>query len=157
MTDEQAAEETVRQFYQALIDKDYKKVGLIWCGELEEYAKEEWGRVNVTAIVSIGPAIPQPEWDKHGFRVPCELEIINSYGRKTIWKPGPYVRPGDDEMHPDRWNITGGIGMPMENILFVLGTLIGLVIFLGVLAFLVWHIWRKRKQKRKEGIRPDAF
>jgi hypothetical protein len=157
MTDEQAAAETVRQFFQALIDKDYKKAGLIDCGTLEEYAKEEYGGVNVTAIVSIGPAIPQPDWDEHGFRVPCELEIITSYGQKTTWKPGPYVRPGDDEMHPDRWNITGGIGSPMWNIPFVLGTPIGLVIFFGVLAFLVWYIWQKRKRKRKEGRQPDAF
>jgi hypothetical protein len=109
MTDEQAAAETVRQFFQALIDKDYKKVGLIWCGELEEYAKEEFGAVNVARIASIGPPVPQPDWDKHGFKVPCELEIIHLDGQKTVWKSSPYVRPGDDEMHPDRWNITGGV------------------------------------------------
>ncbi len=109
MTDAQAAAETVRQFFQALIDKDYKKAGLIQGGMLEEYAKEEFGRLNVTAIVSIGPPTPQPDWDEHGFEVPCELEIISSGGQKTTWKSGPYVRPGDDEMHPDRWNITGGI------------------------------------------------
>jgi len=119
MTDEQAAAETVRQFFQALIDKDYKKVGLIWCGELEEYAKEEFGAVNVAKIISIGPPVPQPDWDKHGFRVPCELEIIHSDGQKSIWKPGVYVRPGDDEMHPDRWNITGGIN-PEETAVKIL-------------------------------------
>jgi hypothetical protein len=168
MTDEQAAAETVRQFYQALIDKDYKKAGLINCGTLEEYAKEEWGEVNVTKIVSIGPAIPQPDWDKHGFKVSCELEILTPDGKKTTRRTGPYVRPGDDEMHPDRWNITGGVCVPMRNIPFVLLwalenppfvllTWIGVVIFLGVLAFFVWRIWRKRKQKRKERTRPDAF
>ena len=108
MTDEQAAAETARQFFQALIDKDYKKAGLIYGGELEEYAKKEYGRLNVTKIISIGTPISQPDWDKHGFKVPCELEITSKW-RKTIWKPGVYVRPGDDEMHPDRWNITGGI------------------------------------------------
>jgi hypothetical protein len=114
MTDEQAAAETVRQFFQALIDKDYKKVGLIQCGELEVYAKKEFGAVNVAQIVSIGPPVPQPDWDKHGFRVPCELEIIHSDGQKSIWKSSPYVRPGDDEMRPDRWNITGGVN-PRET------------------------------------------
>jgi hypothetical protein len=109
MTDEQAAAETVRQFFQALMDKDYKKVGLIYSGMLEEYAKKEFGGDNVSKIISIGPPVPQPDWDTHGFKVPCELEIVNPDGQKTIWKPGVYVRPGDDEMHPDRWNITGGI------------------------------------------------
>jgi SNF family Na+-dependent transporter len=47
--------------------------------------------------------------------------------------------------------------VPKENIPFILGTRIGLVIFFAVLAFLVWHIWQKREQKRKEGMQPDAF
>ena len=74
MTDAQAAAETVRQFFQALLDKDYKKAGLIECGELEEYAKAEYGKINVTAIISIGPPVPQPKWDKRGFKVPCKLD-----------------------------------------------------------------------------------
>jgi hypothetical protein len=108
MTDEQAAEETIRQYLQALIDKDYKKAGLICGGELEEYAKEEFGWCDVNAILSIGPPIPQPNWVEHGFRVPCVLEIITRDGQKITRRNTQYVRPGDDEMHPDRWNITSG-------------------------------------------------
>ncbi len=107
MTDEQTAAETVRQFFQAIVDKDYKKAGLIQCGMLEEYAKEEFGRFNVTAIISVGPPIHQPDWDEHGYRVPCELETISSGGKKTIWKPSIYVRSEGDERYPDRWVITG--------------------------------------------------
>jgi hypothetical protein len=106
MSDEQAAEETIRQYLQALIDKDYKKAGLICLGELEEYAKEEFGWCNVNAIVSIGPAIHQPDWREHGFKVPFKIEIITKDGRKVTCKDDQYVSPGDDEMHPDRWNIT---------------------------------------------------
>ena len=109
MTDEQAAAETARQFYQALIEKDYKKAGLIRGGRLEKHAKEQYGQVNITKIISIGPAEPQLYWVKRGFKVTCELEIINSDGQKVLGMAGPYVRPGDDEMHPDRWNITGGM------------------------------------------------
>lgn len=109
MTDQQAAAETVRQFFQALIDKDYKKAGLIYGGELEEYVKEGFGALSVARIVSVGPPVAQTNWVKHGFRVPCELEIIQSDGQKSVLKSSPYVRPGDDEMHPDRWNITGGV------------------------------------------------
>jgi SNF family Na+-dependent transporter len=47
--------------------------------------------------------------------------------------------------------------VPKENIPFILGTRIGLLIFFGVLAFLVWHIWQHRRQKQKEGMQPDAF
>jgi hypothetical protein len=108
MTDEQAAAETIRQYLQALIDKDYKKAGLICCGMLEEYAKKDFGWCDVNAILSIGPPIPQPEWRKHGFQVPFELEIVTSDGRKAAYKFSQYVSPEDDEMHPDRWNITSG-------------------------------------------------
>jgi hypothetical protein len=110
MTDEQAAAETVRQFFQALIDKDYKKAGSIYSGVSEEKAKEIFSRLNITAIISIGTPTPHPETGPHSFKVPCELEITNPDGKKTTWKPyGPFTRCGDDEMHPDRWIIHGGI------------------------------------------------
>jgi hypothetical protein len=110
MTDEQAATETVRQFFQALIDKDYKKAGSIYSGVSEEKAKEIFSRLNVTAINSIGTPTPHPETGPHSFRVPCKLEIITPDGKKTTWEPyGPFTRCGDDEIHPDRWIIHGGI------------------------------------------------
>jgi hypothetical protein len=110
MTDEQAAAETVRQFFQALIDKDYKKAGSIFSGVSEGKAKEYFSKLNVTAIISIGSPTPHPETGRHSFRVPCEVEITTPDGKKTTWKPyGPFARCGDDEMHPDRWIIHGGI------------------------------------------------
>jgi hypothetical protein len=110
MTDEQAAAETVRQFFQALIDKDYQKAGLIFSGVSEEKAKEYFSRLNVTAIISISTPTPYPQCGPHSFRVPCELEITAPDGKKTTWKPyGPFARSGDDERHPDRWIIHGGI------------------------------------------------
>ena len=109
MTDEQAATETARQFYQALIDKDYKKAGLIMGGMQEEFVKNNFVKADITKIISIGPAEPQLYWVKRGFKVIFELEMINSDGQKVLGMAGPYVRPGDDEKHPDRWNITGGM------------------------------------------------
>ncbi len=111
LTDEQAAAETVRQFFQALVDKDYKKAGLIVCGEMEDDAKAEYGKLTVAAIVSVEPAEPQPKWVKRGYKVPCELKVVHPDGRQSTWTPGVYVRPGDDEMHPDHWNITGGVNL----------------------------------------------
>jgi hypothetical protein len=110
MTDEQAAAETVRQFFQALIDKDYKKAGQIFSGVSEEKAKEYFSKLNVIAIISIGTPTPHPETGPHSFRVPCKLEITTPDGKKTTWEPyGPFARCGDDENHPDRWIIHGGI------------------------------------------------
>jgi hypothetical protein len=110
MTDEQAAAETVRQFFQALIEKDYKKAGVIFSGISEEEAKKYFSKLNVTAIISIGTPTPYPKCGPHSFRVPCEVEITAPDGKKTTWKPyGPFARRGDDEIHPDRWIIHGGI------------------------------------------------
>ena len=108
MTYEQAATETVRQFFQALIEKDYKKAGQIFSGISEEKTKEYFSKLNVTAIVSIGTPTSYPKCGPHSYRVPIELEIIEDGEKKTISK-GPLTRCGDDEMHPDRWIIHGGI------------------------------------------------
>jgi hypothetical protein len=117
LTDEQAAAETVRQFFQALIDKDYKKAGAIYGGELEQHAKAGFGAVNIARIVSLGPPSAQTNWVKHGFSVPCTLEIIQADGQKVVQQFSPYVRPGDDETHPDRWNITGGVELSSVQVL----------------------------------------
>ncbi|HXR04582.1 MAG TPA: anti-sigma factor [Verrucomicrobiae bacterium] len=119
LTDEQAAAETVRQFFQALVDKDYKKAGLIYGGELESNFKKQFGAFTVARIISVGPSEAQTNWVKRGFRVPCKVEIIQPDGHKSVAEPSPYVRPGDDEAHPDRWNITGGVSLG-ENAVKVL-------------------------------------
>ena len=108
-TDEEAAAQTAREFFQALIDKDYKKAGLVMGGELPQFTQKEFGQINVTAIVSVGPAILQTNWVKRGYQVPCKVEITHPDGQKSIWDSAPYVRPGDNEKHPEYWNITGGV------------------------------------------------
>ena len=93
------------------MDKDYKKAGLIYGGELEANFKKQFGAFTVARIISVGPAEAQTNWVKRGFRVPCKVEIIQPDGHKIVAEPSPYVRPGDDEAHPDRWNITGGVSL----------------------------------------------
>jgi hypothetical protein len=44
-----------------------------------------------------------------------------------------------------------------ENRPYVLATRIGLVIFFGILAFLVFHVWQKRQQRQDEGVGSDAY
>jgi len=110
MTEEQAAVETVRQFFQSLIDKDYQKAGLIFSGVSEEKIKEYFGHLNVTRIISVGPATPYPKCGPNSFSVTCETELITVDGQQRIRKFGSVkARCGDDEMHPDRWIIHGGI------------------------------------------------
>jgi hypothetical protein len=110
-TDAEAAAETVRQFFQAVMDKDYKQAGLIYGGEQEASFKQEFGNFTIAKMVSVGPAELQTNWVKRGYRVPCKLELVEADGHKFVAEPGPYVRPGDDEEHPDNWNITGGVNL----------------------------------------------
>ncbi|MCE5339838.1 MAG: hypothetical protein LLF92_01745 [Planctomycetaceae bacterium] len=110
MTDEQAAAETVRQFFQALIDKNYKKAGLIYSGISEEKAKERFGRLNVIAIISVDNPVSFPQCGEHSFSVGCQIELVDESGKNIVHKFGSVkARCGDDEMHPDRWIIHGGI------------------------------------------------
>jgi hypothetical protein len=96
MNGEQAAVETVQQFLQAIIDKDYKKAAQL-SGESEEKFKNEY--VNVTKIISIGTPVLQSNWIEPGFKVPCEVEIINLDGQKTICRPNAYAGPNDSNTY----------------------------------------------------------
>ncbi|MHC4216715.1 MAG: hypothetical protein ACYSWP_25500 [Planctomycetota bacterium] len=110
MTDEEAAIETVRQFFQALADQDYTKAGLIFSGISAEKVKEYFAQLNVTKVISVGPATPYPECGEHSFSVICPMELTTPEGQTRTRKFGSVkARCGDDEMHPDRWIIHGGI------------------------------------------------
>ncbi|MHC4759451.1 MAG: anti-sigma factor family protein [Planctomycetota bacterium] len=110
MTYEQAAVETVRQFFQALADQDYTKAGLIFSGISAEKVKEYFAQLNVTKVISVGPATPYPKCGEHSFSVICAMELTTPDGQTRTRKFGSVkARCGDDEMHPDRWIIHGGI------------------------------------------------
>lgn len=110
LSDEEIATEVVRQFFQALINKDYEKAGMLFGGIPAEKMQEWFGKINVVRIVSIEKPKPHPIPGVGGFVVPCEVELEDKDGNKSIWKPyGPAVRPVDPESQPNRWNLHGGI------------------------------------------------
>jgi hypothetical protein len=109
MTDEQAATETVSQFWQALIAADYQKAGSIYSGLPADKMKEVFGRFKFIRLVSMEePIVDAVSRSTHGYRVKCVIEM--EYNGKTGQQPfGPLVRKGDDQAHPDNWVINGGI------------------------------------------------
>lgn len=110
LSDEEIAVEVVRQFFQALIDKDYEKAGMLFGGVPGNNIQQWYGGLNVVRIVSIDKPRPHPIPGVGGFVVPCEVELQAKDGTKSIWKPyGPAVRPVDLESQPHRWNLHGGI------------------------------------------------
>ncbi len=107
LTDKEIAVKVVREFYEALIVKDYAKAGQIYSGLPAAKMQERWQDLNVLRIVSISEPIPHPYPGVGGFQVHCEIEIEKD-GVKSILKPyGPGVRPVHGQ--PDRWNIHGGV------------------------------------------------
>jgi hypothetical protein len=103
LTDEEVAVRSVREFFEALVAKDYTKAGRICSGipaaTLREYLGE---RKNVVRIISIGEPTPPRDPRQGGFRVSCEVEIEND-GVRSVWNPDVGVRPVYGQ--PDRWNI----------------------------------------------------
>jgi len=110
LTDEQVAVQVVRQFFEALIKRDYEKAGMLFGGVPASNMQQWYGKLNVVRIVSIDEPKPHPIPGVGGFVVPCEVELQAEDGTKSIWKPyGPAVRPVDLESQPHRWNLHGGI------------------------------------------------
>jgi hypothetical protein len=107
LTDKEIAVKIVREFYEALIAKDYAKAGQLYGGVPADKMRERWEELNVVQIISIGEPIPHPTPGVGGFQVHCEIEIEKD-GVKSILKPyGPGVRPVHGQ--PNRWNIHGGV------------------------------------------------
>lgn len=107
LTDKEIAVKVVREFYEALIAKDYAKAGQLYSGVPADKIRERWEKMNVVRIISIGEPVPHPMPGVGGFQVPCKIEIERD-GVKSIYEPyGPGVRPVHGQ--PNRWNIHGGV------------------------------------------------
>jgi hypothetical protein len=107
MTDTQVAAQCVSQFWQALMDQDYQKAGGIYSGIAAETLEKAFGQTRVTKVVSMGEPVLNPT--RPGvYDVSCTVEFStgSAVEQKTM---KVYVRKGDDQAHPDRWMIIGGI------------------------------------------------
>jgi hypothetical protein len=105
MTDQQVAQEVVRQFFQALMDKDYAKAGQLYSGIPASKMEELFSHMHIVRIVSIGEPTPRKESDS--LRVPVTVEVEKD-GQVQQWSPfGPFVR--QVESNSTRWQIIGGI------------------------------------------------
>jgi hypothetical protein len=58
LSDKQVAVELVRQFLQALIDKDYAKAGRLFSGVPAERIEQTYGNTRFIRIISIGEPVP---------------------------------------------------------------------------------------------------
>lgn len=106
LSDEEISVKVVREFFEALIAKDYAKAGRLLGGMPEAKMEECFGKIIVVRIISIGQPTPQPISGVGGTRVPCTVEVEVD-GKLHEWEKNAAVRPVHGQ--PDRWNIHGGI------------------------------------------------
>lgn len=107
LSDEEIAIKVVREFYEAVIAKDYAKAGRIFGNIPASRIEEKFKELNIVRIISIEEPQPHPTPGVGGFMIPCKLEIEKD-GIKSVYEPyGPGVRPVSGR--PNRWNIHGGV------------------------------------------------
>ena len=107
LTDDEIAVEVVRQFFQALIDKDYAKAGKLLEGTPADKMQEIFGQFKFVRIISVGPAGPHPIPETKGLAVPCTVEIEKNGQIVQLKKDSIGVRQVYNQ--PGRWTIFGGI------------------------------------------------
>jgi hypothetical protein len=113
LADEEIAVELIRQFLQALIDRDYAKAGGLFSGTPTERIQKIYGQIRFIRIISIGKSIPciddLEDSDDHycfGLHVRCVVEIEEN-GKIKQWKPH-YVAIRQIHGQPGRWEIISG-------------------------------------------------
>ncbi|UCD51354.1 MAG: hypothetical protein JSW27_01730 [Phycisphaerales bacterium] len=110
LSDNEIAVKVVRQFFEALIARDYETAGQLYCGTPAEELKQGFfGKTRIIRIVEIGEPTPHPIPEIEGLRVPCKVEIEKE-GVKSEWEPyGPFVRTIHRRSDHPRWEIHGGL------------------------------------------------
>ncbi|MGB9406783.1 MAG: hypothetical protein WCA89_04555, partial [Terracidiphilus sp.] len=107
LSDNEIAQKVAREFFEALIAKDYTKAGQLFSGipgpKMEEMlAKTHWHFVR---IVSVSQPVPMEIPGVGGVRVPCEIELeVDEV--KTVRTFSLAIRAVYNQ--PDRWEIHGG-------------------------------------------------
>jgi len=106
LTDGEIAVKVAREFFEALIAKDYGKAGALMAGMPASRIEEGFGKIEFVRIISIGAPTPHPDKRTRFLQVPCEVEVRVA-GQAHAEKFTPLIRPVYSQ--PDRWAIEGGI------------------------------------------------
>ncbi len=106
LSDKEIAVQVVREFYEAVIARDYAKAGRLLEGAPAAMMEDLFKDLKIVRVVSIGEPQPHPTPGVGGYMVPCQLEVETN-GVRSIYKPyGPGGRPVYNQ--PNRWTIHGG-------------------------------------------------
>lgn len=94
LTKEQIATKVAREFFEALIVKDYEKAGLIYSGIPAEKIRADHGRLNVLRILKIGNPTAGLHPDPTALAVTVKVECG---ARKWVQEYSPQIRLTDNE------------------------------------------------------------
>jgi len=106
LTDDQIAVKAAREFFEALIAKDFGRAGQIYSGMPAKEMEELFGKIEFTRIVSVGDPTPHSDARTRFLQVPCVVEF-RAGGNTHVKTFTPNIRPVEGQ--PDRWLIGGGI------------------------------------------------
>ena len=90
LSEEEIALKVVREFYEAVIAKDYTKAGRIYGNIPASRIEEMFEELKIVRIISIDEPKPHPIPGVGGFMVPCKLEIEK--GRAKLTRPFKALR-----------------------------------------------------------------
>ncbi len=108
LTNDQIAVKVAREFFEALIAKDYGKAGRILSGMPASRVEEAFGKMEFLRIISVGDATPYSDERPRILQVPCEVEFRMD-GQTHTKKFKPNIRARAIEGQTARWFIDGGI------------------------------------------------
>lgn len=94
LSNEQIAAKVVREFFEALIAKDFEKAGLIYSGIPAERIKAGFERLNVARIVEVGTPLKGMHPDPTALAVPIKVEFGTKAWSQEFSPQVPYT---DDE------------------------------------------------------------
>ncbi|HUU18185.1 MAG TPA: hypothetical protein VMW72_13635 [Sedimentisphaerales bacterium] len=107
LSDDEIVAEVATQFFQALIDEDYAKAGLLMEGLPPERIKTMFHIVKFVRIVSIGKVVPHSDPLTRGLSIPCEIEMEHAEtGERMTDTSNVGIRKVQGR--PDRWTIFSG-------------------------------------------------
>ena len=106
LTDDEVVAEAARQFFQALIDEDYAKAGMLMEGLPAARLELMFHGLKFIRIISVGKVVPHSNPRTRGLSIPCDIEIISN-GQTAVQTFNLGIR----KVHgrEDRWTIFGGI------------------------------------------------
>ena len=107
LSDEEIATKVVRAFFEALIQKDYTRAGLMYQGFPAAKFEESFGKRGIQISILSMDKPTAVDMPVGAYRVHCKI-LLEVGGDTQIWEPhGPFVAPVRG--NPDRWSIVGGI------------------------------------------------